>query len=85
MMLGVEGGNVDMFIFSLVAGALLLARRGTPSAIVSAPLVTAATLKLFLAPPFASLCLNQRGSEGVLQWPFWLFCSVLTPSGFVMI
>lgn len=57
MMFGVERGNVDLFIFSLVATALLLARRGVPSTIVYAPLVAAAVLKLF---PAAAFCISLR-------------------------
>lgn len=57
MMFGVERGNVDLFIFSLIATALLLARRSAPSAIVYAPLLTAAALKLF---PAAAFCISLR-------------------------
>jgi hypothetical protein len=57
MMFGVERGNVDLFVFSLVAIALLLARRGAPSTTVYAPLLTAAMLKLF---PAAAFCISLR-------------------------
>jgi hypothetical protein len=57
MMFGLERGNVDLFIFSLVAAALLLARRGAPSAVAYAPLVAAAVLKLF---PAAAFCISLR-------------------------
>jgi Glycosyltransferase family 87 len=57
IMFGVERGNIDLFMFSLVAVALLLARRGAPSTIVYAPLVAAAVLKLF---PAATFCISLR-------------------------
>ena len=57
VMFGVERGNVDLFIFSLVAAALVLARRSAPAAFVYVPLVAAAILKLY---PAAAFCISLR-------------------------